>query len=86
MYCGPRGTREKEINCVLVSPDVSAHRAPAGLCTHLARLVGLQLSIATLFPIDPSGRRFQFDRAFANDLHLAGQLFDLIIWWVSVAG
>ena len=87
---GPRGSSEKEIDWVLVSPDtavVSANRVLLpGLCTHLALMVDLELSIAALRPIDPCGRRFRFERARADDLHLAGQLFSLVSWWGIVGG
>ena len=75
---------------MLVSPDTAvtaAHRVLLpGLCTHLALLVDLELSIAALRPIDPCGRRFRFERAQADDLYLAGQLFSLVTWWGLAAG
>lgn len=85
-----KGWSRREIDWLLVSPDtpvatVTRHTLP-GISTHLALLVDADLVIAALRPVDPCGRRFQYQRATPVRLEHAASIFGLVAWWAAFAG
>ena len=84
-----RGLARREIDWLFVSPDtpvatVTRYTLP-GISTHLALLVDVEIIVAALRPVDPCGRRFQYQRATPARLEQAARIFGLVAWWAAAA-
>ena len=83
------GLSSREIDWVLVSSDSACafgeRTLLPGLCTHLALQCDLHLTAVGCPPADPSGRRFRFNLAHPQQLHCAGTICGLLLWWAAAA-